>query len=289
VSVVDSLVATVSDGPFLLAAPIAAAAGLVSFLSPCCLPLVPGYLSYMTGLTGAELQATSRRPALAAARAAAAGTPEAALANQGVHDDPLAVPPDRRGGRGQVLAGSLLFVLGFSAVFVTAGAALGGLGTLLQLHQDPVNRVAGALTLLLGLAFLGLIPALQRDVRVHRLPRVGLAGAPLLGVAFGVGWTPCLGPTLAAVQTLAFTQGSASRGAALTFVYCLGLSVPFVAGALALRRALGVFAVVKRHYALVTRVGGFMLVAVGVALLTGAWTEMIIALRGWVGAFQTVL
>lgn len=288
-SVVDSLVATVTDGPFLLAAPIAAAAGLVSFLSPCCLPLVPGYLSYMTGLTGAELEATSGGPAPVSAGAARAGAGEAALPGQVVMGAAVAVPPGQGARRGQVLAGSLLFVLGFSAVFVTAGAALGGLGTLLQLHQDAVNRVAGALTVLLGLAFLGLVPALQRDVRVHRLPRVGLAGAPLLGVVFGVGWTPCLGPTLAAVQTLAFTQGSAGRGAALTFVYCLGLGVPFVVGALAFRRALRVFAVVKRHYALITRAGGVMLVAVGVALMTGAWTGMIMALRGWVGSFQTVL
>lgn len=283
-STVDSLVATVTDGPFLLAAPIAAAAGLVSFLSPCCLPLVPGYLSYMTGLTGAELEAGARQEPGPAGR----GAPGAAVAAAGGTATAVTVPEVRH-ARGQVLLGSLLFVLGFSAVFVAAGAAFGGLGSLLSLHQVAVNRVSGVLTVLLGLAFLGLVPALQRDVRVHRLPRVGLAGAPMLGVVFGVGWTPCLGPTLAAVQTLAFTQGTAARGAALTFVYCLGLGLPFVAAALAFRRALGVFAAVKRHYALVTRLGGVLLVAVGLLLASGLWNELIIAIRGQVSGFTTVL
>lgn len=277
-SAIDALVATVTDGPFLLAAPIAAAAGLVSFLSPCCLPLVPGYLSYMTGLTGAELESgyPADRGQLGGS-GEAAGTSTATLSRTSRHT------------RSRTLAGSVLFVLGFSSVFVAAGAAFGGVGSLLAAHQGTVDVVAGAFTVLLGAAFLGLVPALQRDVRVRRLPRVGLAGAPVLGVVFGVGWTPCLGPTLAAVQTLAFTQATAMRGAALTLVYCLGLGLPFIAAALAFRRALSVFAVVKRHYALVTRAGGAMLIAVGLLLISGLWTDLIIGLRGWIGGFTTVL
>lgn len=274
VAVIDALVQTVVDGPFVLAALVAAAAGLVSFLSPCCLPLVPGYVSYMTGLTGAELEA-ARVPATAPV---VTGT--------------VLAPPTPTAGVGRwssVLAGSVLFVLGFSAVFVTAGAAFGGIGAQLLAYQDTINRVAGGLTIVLGLGFLGAVPALQRELRVHRLPQVGVAGAPLLGVVFGVGWTPCLGPTLAVVQTMAFTQGTAVRGAALTFAYCLGLGLPFILTALAFRRAMTVFSVVKRHYALVTRAGGALLVAVGVLLLTGGWTALVVELRGWVSGFAAVL
>lgn len=274
---IDGLVQTVVDGPFVLAALVAAAAGLVSFLSPCCLPLVPGYVSYMTGLTGAELEA-AREPVDADAGTGGSG---------GVLAPPAPVTGLAR--RSSVLTGSVLFVLGFSAVFVTAGAAFGSIGARLLAHQDAVNRVAGVVTILLGLAFLGAVPTLQREWRVHRLPRVGVAGAPLLGVVFGVGWTPCLGPTLAAVQTLAFTQGTAVRGAALTFAYCLGLGLPFILTALAFRRAMTVFSVVKRHYALVTRVGGALLIGVGLLLLSGAWSALVVDLRGWVSGFTTVL
>jgi cytochrome c-type biogenesis protein len=288
VSVIDTLVATVTDGPFLLAAPIAVTAGLVSFLSPCCLPLVPGYLSYMTGLTGAELEATSA----ASTGATSAGAGRAAGSSGGVGtatDAPAIAAEVRPVRRAPVLAASVLFVLGFSAVFVTAGAAFGGLGGMLTVHARTINMVAGVLTVLLGLAFLGLVPVLQREVRVHRMPKVGVAGAPLLGVVFGVGWTPCLGPTLAAVQTLAFTQGTMARGAALTFMYCLGLGVPFVAAALAFRRALAVFSAVKRHYRLITRAGGMMLIAVGLMLVSGLWEAMILEIQTWVSGFETAL
>ena len=243
-----SLVSTVTDGPLLAALPIAALAGLVSFLSPCVLPLVPGYLSYVTGLSGADL----------------------------AEDD---------GSRWRVAIGAVLFVLGFSAVFVSEGALFGGLGAELALHQRTVDVVLGLLTIVLGLAFVGLIPGMQRELRFHRLPRAGLLGAPMLGVLFGVGWTPCLGPTLAAVQTLAFTQASAARGALLTFGYCLGLGIPFVVTALAFRRALGAFDVVKRHYQVVLRVGGGMLVAIGLLLVSGLWQELMIQLRVSINGF----
>lgn len=262
-SVADAFVATVTDGSLLLAVPVAAVAGLVSFLSPCVLPLVPGYLSFVTGLSGEEL---------------GAGRPSG--------DVLVRTAPVRRS---RVLAGSGLFVLGFSAVFVTSGALFGSLGSVLAGHQDVVDVVLGLLTILLGLAFLGLVPGLQREVRLHRLPSPGLAGAPLLGVLFGVGWTPCLGPTLAAVQTLAYREASAGRGALLTAAYCAGLGIPFVLSGLAFSRALGAFAVVKRHYTVVMRVGGGMLVVVGLLLVSGLWSSVIADLRGWVSGFETVV
>jgi len=280
VSLADSFVDAVTDGPLLLAMPVAAVAGLVSFLSPCVLPLVPGYLSYVTGLSGADLG--DARPA-AQGQVQVQPQGQAQVAGQPTGDVLVRVDaPPARQVRGRVLAGSVLFVLGFSAVFVTGGALFGGLGSELLAHQGVVDRVLGAFTVLMGLAFLGLLPGLQREVRFHRLPRAGLAGAPLLGVLFGVGWSPCLGPTLGAVQALAYTQASAGRGALLTAAYCLGLGVPFVLTGLAFRRALGAFAVVKRHYAVVMRVGGGLLVLVGLLLVSGLWQSLMVHLRGLV-------
>lgn len=267
-SIATSFVNAVTDGPLLVALPVAATAGLVSFLSPCVLPLVPGYLSYVTGLSGADLG--DARPVTSTLHA------------QGDVLVRTAAPPTAR-VRGRVLLGSVLFVLGFSAVFVTGGALFGGLGGDLLVHKDVVDRVLGGLTVVMGLAFLGLLPGLQREVRVHRLPAAGLAGAPLLGVLFGVGWTPCLGPTLGAVQALAYTQASAGRGALLTAAYCAGLGVPFVLTGLAFRRALGAFDVVKRHYAVVMRIGGALLVLVGLLLVSGLWEAAMVHLRGVVG------
>ncbi len=273
--IADTFVATVTDGPLLFALPVAAAAGLVSFLSPCVLPLVPGYLSYVTGLTGADLSGPAGEKAVGSRG-------EGALLV-------AALPMTDAAPRGRVLVGSVLFVLGFSAVFVSEGALFGGLGAALLVHRDIVDRVLGALTVLLGVSFLGLLPGLQREVRFHRLPAAGLAGAPLLGVLFGVGWTPCIGPTLGAVQTLAYTQASAGRGAILTAAYCLGLGVPFVFTGLAFRRALGAFAIVKRHYGLVMRIGGGLLVLVGLLLVSGLWEHLMIQLRVLVAGTTTVL
>jgi cytochrome c-type biogenesis protein len=274
--VAETFVETVTDGPLLLALPVAAAAGLVSFLSPCVLPLVPGYLSYVTGLSGAEL-GDDRPPAPPAPGPAEPG---------GVAVETPAQPAVRRG---RVLAGSLLFVAGFSAVFVTSGALFGYLGAELFQYRAVLDRVLGALVVVLGLSFLGLLPAAQRTVKLSWLPGRGLLGAPLLGVLFGVGWTPCLGPTLAAVQTLAYTQASAGRGAVLTAAYCAGLGIPFVLTGLAFRRALGAFAVVRRHYALVMRVGGGLLVVVGLLLLSGLWETAMAEVRGWVSGFETAV
>lgn len=268
-SVADSFVDAVNDGPLLVAMPVAAIAGLVSFLSPCVLPLVPGYLSYITGLSGADLGDTR-------------GTAPAVSLEKGGGDTLVETTPSAR-VRGRILVGSVLFVLGFSAVFVTGGAFFGGLGNELILNADTVNLVLGTITVIMGLAFMGLIPGMQRELRIRRMPVSGLAGAPLLGVVFGVGWTPCLGPTIGAVQTLAYQQASAGRGAVLTGAYCLGLGIPFILTGLAMRKALGAFDVVKRHYALVTRIGGVLLVVVGLLLVSGLWEELMIELRTSVG------
>ncbi len=257
----------------LLALPVALLAGLVSFLSPCVLPLVPGYLSYVTGLSGADLAGQGGGPP----RREGPGTALAVEAG------------GRTGGvrRGRVLLGSSLFVLGFSAVFVSTGAVFGGIGYTLQEHAAVVSRVLGVVALVLGLAFLGAVPGLQRELRVHRLPSAGVAGAPLLGVLFGLGWTPCVGPTLGVVLGLATDPHSASpaRGAILVGAYCLGLGVPFVVAGLAFRRALGAFAFVKRHYVWVMRFGGGLLVVIGVLLVTGAWDVVVRDLRGAVSGF----
>jgi cytochrome c-type biogenesis protein len=262
VGIGDSFANAVTDGPLLVAAPVAAAAGLVSFLSPCVLPLVPGYLSYVTGLSGADL-AEDRAQGDVLVRTAVQRT--------------------------RVLAGSSLFVLGFSVVFVSEGLLFGQLGSLLLDHRKGIEQVLGVMTIVMGLAFMGFIPGLQREVRIHRLPAAGIAGAPLLGVLFGVGWTPCLGPTLAAVQGLAYTQASAGRGALLTAAYCLGLGIPFILTGLAFRRALGAFAAVKRHYAVVMGIGGGLLVVIGVLLVTGLWDQLMIHLRVLASNTTTVL
>ncbi|WP_433474831.1 cytochrome c biogenesis CcdA family protein [Spirillospora sp. CA-142024] len=241
---------TVVSGSLVAAAPLAALAGLVSFASPCVLPLVPGYLSYVTGMTGVDL-AEQRR--------------------------------------GRLLAGVLLFVAGFSAVFVSYGVVFGGLGRWLLEYQDTITRVLGVVTILFGLAFMGFVPGLQRTLKSGRLPAAGLAGAPLLGVLFGLGWTPCIGPTLGAVQGLAITEASAGRGALLSLAYCAGLGLPFVATAIAYRRALGAFGAVKRHYPLVMRIGGGMLVLIGVLLVSGLWGDLTIELRSWISGFEPVI
>jgi len=274
-----SAVDTVTSGSLLLAAPIAFAAGVVSFLSPCVLPLVPGYLSFITGLTGAEL-AGEEVPAGAAA-GAGAGAGAGAVK---VQDAETLVRT-----KGRVLIGSLLFVLGFTFVFVSYGALFGALGQALVQYQQTISKVLGLLVIVLGLAFLGLVPGFQREFRVHRMPTIGLWGAPLLGVLFGLGWTPCIGPTLGAVQTLAFTEASAARGALLSFFYCLGLGLPFIVVGLLFRRAMGTIGWVRRHSLLVMRIGGAMLVAIGFLLITGLWDDLTIGLRSWAGGFGVFL
>lgn len=239
---------TVFSGALLVALPVAVLGGLVSFFSPCVLPLVPGYLSYVTGVTGTDL---------AEAR------------------------------RGRMVAGASLFVLGFTAVFVSGGALFGYFGRNLQEYGDTLSKVLGVLMILMGVFFMGLMPWMtQREFRVHKRPVTGLAGAPLLGALFGIGWTPCLGPTLTSVNALAMDQASAGRGAILTVAYCLGLGLPFVLAAVAFRKALGAFGWVKKHYAWVMRIGGGMMIVTGVLLLTGAWAGLVQQVQGWSQGFQ---
>ena len=273
----DPIGTTVLTGSLLLAAPLALAAGLVSFLSPCVLPLVPGYLSYVTGMSGSHVRERQESGTGAGDGAGSGGT---ALADV---DTELA----RR--RWTMVTGSILFIAGFSLVFVAVGGFIGWLGDLFMAYTDPITRVLGLLTIVLGLAFMGFVPGLGREFRFHRLPRAGLAGAPLLGVLFGLGWTPCIGPTLAAVQTLAFVEGGAGRGVLLSLIYCVGLGLPFIIASLIYRRALNAFDWLKRHTRTVTMVGGVMLVLVGLAMVSGLWTEMTIAMQGWAANFQTVI
>jgi cytochrome c-type biogenesis protein len=237
-------------GSMLVAVPIAVVAGAISFFSPCVVPLLPGYLSYVTGLSAAELGSNRR---------------------------------------GRMLAGTSLFVAGFSAVFILTGVLFGAIGNALLEHQTLITRILGAGTVVLGLVFLGGFGFLQRDLRVHRVPAVGIAAAPLLGVLFGFGWTPCIGPTLGTVMNLAATEGSSIRGAVLALVFSLGLGIPFIVAALAFRRMLGAVAWVRRHQLLVIRVGGVLMIVVGLLLLTGVWDSVTADLRQWVSNFGSAV
>ncbi len=196
---------TVLTGPMLAALPVAAIAGFISFASPCVLPLLPGYVGSLSGMAGVTTPGTRLT-----------GGPQTKVR-------------DRR-----LLAGVLLFVAGFTAVFVLLGVIFAWLGILLAPWLDLTTRILGALVVLMGLAFMGYVPLMQRDRRLHLTPRQGLWGAPLLGVVFGLGWAPCMGPTLAAVLSLAFSEADPARGGVLVFAYSLGLGIPFIAGAMLL-------------------------------------------------------
>ncbi|EDY45462.1 cytochrome c biogenesis membrane protein [Streptomyces sp. SPB074] len=240
---------TVFSGALLLALPVAVLGGLVSFFSPCVLPLVPGYLSYVTGISGVDMAEQKR---------------------------------------GRMFTGASLFVLGFSAVFISTGALFGFFGQNLQAHRSLISHLSGVLMILLGFFFMGLMPWMsQREFRFHTRPAAGLVSAPLLGAAFGVGWTPCVGPTLTSAITLSLQDGTAGRGALVTTAYCLGLGVPFVVAALVFRKALGAFSWVKRHYQWVLRIGGTMMIVTGLLMVTGVWDSWMQHMQGWVSTFNT--
>lgn len=236
------------SGSLVLALPVALVAGLISFFSPCVIPLLPGYLSYATGLSAAELDSAKRS---------------------------------------RMVTGAVLFVLGFAVVFVLLGSLTGAAGALFT-HRDQLNVVLGVITIALGLAFFGVFGVfgvLQRDWRIHKVPAVGLAAAPLLGFLFGVGWTPCVGPTLGVINTLSVSEATAGRGALLSAVFALGLGLPFIAAAVAYRRSMRAFAVVRRHQVLLMRLGGAMMIAIGLLLVTGWWQVLADSLQGYVVGF----
>jgi cytochrome c-type biogenesis protein len=301
----------VQTGPLILAAPIAAAAGALTFLSPCVLPLVPGYLSYVTGMSGTDAEraeaATAERVAVApdgtavaadgagggagaglSAAGGASGTPAAAG-----HSASAAGAMAARPARGRTLLGTTLFVIGFSLVFATEGLAFGGLGLVLQRHEAGVTQVLGGVTIVLGLLFAGVFDRFTiagRIVRPSIRPRAGLIGAPLLGVLFAVSWTPCIGPTLSVVMSLALTSGTAVRGAVLAFIYGLGLGIPFIIVALAFQRGMTAFQFARRHAQLIARIGGGLLVLVGVLEVSGAWTSALLWLKiHWLASYNSPL
>lgn len=244
--------ADAAGGSMLLALPVAVLAGVVSFFSPCVLPLLPGYLSYATGLTASDVTSG-------------------------------------QGSRSRMLLGTSLFIAGFALVFVSTGALFGGLGSLLLTWSRPISIVIGIVAILLGLVFAGVLNVGQGTYRMGRAPAVGLAAAPLLGIVFGLGWTPCIGPTLSVVLTLALNEGTAVRGAVLALAYALGLGIPFLLAGLAFDRFAGALDWVKRHHGLLQKLGGGMMVIVGVLLVTGLWDRLMGVFRQWASAYGLVI
>jgi cytochrome c-type biogenesis protein len=237
--IVDQLM----DGFLLVAFPIAILAGLISFASPCVLPLVPGYLSFAAGYSKAK---------------------------------------------GRVFLGSILFVLGFSVLFISYGALFGGIGSRIATNDETITRVLGVITILLGLIFMGRFP-MMRTFSPKVATNGGLIGAPLLGFLFGVGWTPCIGPALATVQTLAFQESSAVRGAILSFGYCIGLGAPFIASGLYLDKSARLRRFLTKRGDLITGIGGALLILIGIAQLLGFWTDLMISLRSTITEFAPVI
>jgi cytochrome c-type biogenesis protein len=231
------------DGFLLTAFPIAILAGVISFVSPCVLPLVPGYLSFAAGFSSA---------------------------------------------RGKVFLGSLLFVAGFSALFISYGALFGELGARIATNEESITRVLGAITILMGVIFFGAFP-LMPTIKPRISTTGGLIGAPLLGFLFGVGWTPCIGPALASVQALAFQESSALRGSILSLGYCIGLGTPFIATGLFLDKSEKIRKVVVKKGGVISKAGGIFLILIGILQLTGIWTDLMIEMRSWIADFVPVI
>lgn len=239
----DFFVEQIFSGVLVTAFPFAVIAGVISFLSPCVLPLVPGYLSFAAGFSVS---------------------------------------------RGKVLLGSFLFVLGFSAVFVSFGAVFGGLGNTLSAHEEFISRILGVVTIFLGFIFYGRFP-FSPTIRPKMRTTGGLLGAPLLGVLFGIGWTPCIGPALAAVQTLAFQESSAVRGAVLSFGYCVGLGLPFILSGLFMDKSAKLRSIIYRRGDLISKIGGVFLIAIGVLEVLGLWSQLMNSMRSLISDFIPVV
>jgi cytochrome c-type biogenesis protein len=240
---IDFFVDQLFSGFLLVAFPIAILAGLISFLSPCVLPLVPGYLSFAAGYSKAK---------------------------------------------GRVFLGSILFVLGFSVLFISYGALFGGIGSRIATNDETITRILGVITILLGLIFMGSFP-MMRTFSPKIATNGGLLGAPLLGFLFGIGWTPCIGPALATVQTLAFQESSAARGAVLSFGYCIGLGAPFIASGLYLDKSERLRKYLTKRGDLITKIGGALLILIGIAQVLGLWTDLMISLRSLITDFAPVI
>ena len=240
---IDFFVDQLFSGFLLVAFPIAILAGLISFLSPCVLPLVPGYLSFAAGYSKAK---------------------------------------------GRVFLGSILFVLGFSVLFISYGALFGGIGSRIATNDETITRILGVITILLGLIFMGSFP-MMRTFSPKIATNGGLIGAPLLGFLFGIGWTPCIGPALATVQTLAFQESSAARGAILSFGYCIGLGAPFIASGLYLDKSERLRKYLTKRGDLITKIGGALLILIGIAQVLGLWTDLMISLRSLIKDFAPVI
>jgi cytochrome c-type biogenesis protein len=239
----DFFVEQIMSGFFITALPVAFVAGVISFLSPCVLPLVPGYLSFAAGFSVS---------------------------------------------RGKVFLGSILFVLGFSAVFVSYGAIFGGIGNQLVANEDLISRVLGVITIFLGFVFLGKFP-FAPTFRPTIKTTGGLVGAPLLGILFGIGWTPCIGPALAAVQTLAFQESSAVRGALLSVGYCFGLGLPFIASGVFLDRSERLRKYLVKRGDLISKIGGVFLIVIGLLEVTGLWGQLMNSMRSLISDFIPVV
>jgi cytochrome c-type biogenesis protein len=239
----DFVVNTLMDGFLLSAFPIAILAGLISFVSPCVLPLVPGYVAFAAGFSKS---------------------------------------------RGRIFLGSLLFVFGFSILFISYGALFGQLGAEISSNEEMITRVLGLLTIVMGVIFLGAFP-LMPTVKPRISTQGGLIGAPLLGFLFGVGWTPCIGPALASVQALAFQESSAVRGAVLSLGYCIGLGLPFISSGLFLDRSEKLRKVLVKSGGKISTVGGVLLIIIGILQLTGLWTDLMIEMRSLISEFAPVI
>lgn len=313
----------VADGQLLVASLIALAAGLVSFLSPCVLPLIPGYLAYVSGIAdgGASTSTSASVRAGAAggtdpvvASGAAAGDSTSAATNAAVNSAATATDAatattdsaatqaaatqaaylaatkhrERRERRRMVL-GSLLFVAGFTLVFLLINILAGSLGTWLWQWQDLILRVMGVVVILMGVVFMGAFSAMQRTSRLKLKPKVGLAGAPVLGIVFAIGWAPCMGPTLGVVLALAMQSGSTGRASILALAYCLGLGLPFVLAAFGFGWMTQTMTFFKRHIRAVNLIGGGLLILIGLMMVTGLWSRMMFSLQAVMGNFATIL